>query len=138
MKFLRILMVLVVSFVSLQAMARQPVPVINYEDVLVSSASGQRLTPAQVKQAIQSAAAAKQWVLRDQGPGRMLATLNVRGKHTVMTEITYSPEKFSVVYNDSTNMDYSPGPDGKGSIHPFYNRWVQDLKEAIRTSLAKG
>lgn len=136
MRILRTLLVLVVSVTALHATAqRAPVPIINYEDV--SIASSKRPTLAQMKQAIQSAAAAKEWDVADQGPGRMLATLHVRGKHTVVTEITYSPEKFSVVYKDSTNMKYSPGPDGKGVIHPFYNRWVQDLKEAIRTSLTK-
>lgn len=139
MKIVRILLALMVSFTALQAAAqRMPIPIVNHEDVAITPASGQRPTQAQVKQAIQSAASAKQWEVTDQGPGRMLATLHVRGKHTVVTEISYSPEKFSLVYKDSINMKYSPGPDGMGVIHPFYNRWVQDLKEAIRTSLLEG
>ena len=139
MKSLRILLMVLVSFVSVQAAAqRLPVPIVNYENVSVSGPAGQALTAVQVKQAIQSAAAARQWELADQGPGRMLATLHVRGKHTAMTEIAYSPDKISLVYKDSINLKYSPGPDGKGVIHPFYNRWVQDLKETIRTSLIKG
>lgn len=139
MKIVRILLALMVSFTALQVAAqRTPIPIVNHEDVAIANADGPRPTQAQVKQAIRSAATAKQWEVADQGPGRMLATLHVRGKHTVVTEISYSPEKFSVVYKDSTNMKYSPGPDGRGVIHPFYNRWVQDLKEAIRTSLVKG
>jgi hypothetical protein len=138
-KILHALVMALACVASFQASAqRQPVPVINYENVPISNPTGGRLTAAQVKQAIQSGATAKQWAVEDQGPGRMLATLKVNGKHTVMTQINYTADQFSVVYSDSTNMKYSPGPDGKGVIHPFYNRWVQDLKEAIRTSLVKG
>lgn len=139
MKIVRILLALLVSLTALQAAAqRMPVPIINYENVPVTSPSGEPLTAAQVKQAIRSGAAAKKWALEEQGPGRMLATLKVNGKHTVMTQINYAADQFSMVYSDSINMKYSPGADGKGEIHPFYNRWVQDLKEAIRTSLLKG
>lgn len=138
MKIQSMLLAVLMALAAGQAAAqRQPVPIINYENVAISSATGKPLTVSQVKQAIQSAAAAKQWQLVEQGPGRMMATLHVRGKHTVVTEISYSPDQFSVVYKDSTNMKYSPGPDGKGAIHPFYNRWTQDLKEAIRTSLPR-
>jgi hypothetical protein len=140
MKGLRIFLMALVcaaSWASLDAMARQTVPVINYENLPLTTASGRAPTAAQVKQAIQSAAGARQWTLVDQGPGRMLATLQVRGKHTVVTQISYSADKLSVTYSDSTNMNYAPGPDGKGAIHPFYNRWVQDLTDAIRLTLAK-
>jgi hypothetical protein len=132
---LRILLAAVLTFASAHAVAqRHPVPIINYENVQITTAAGQ-LTTEQVKQAILTAAGSKQWVVTEQGPGRMTATLHVRGKHTVVTEIIHSNDKFSLLYKDSTNMKYGPGPDGKGVIHPFYNRWVQDLKEAIRTLL---
>jgi len=139
MKSLRIWLMVLASLTCLPAMAqRQPVPIVNYENVAISGPAGQALTASQVKQAIQSAAAANQWELADQGPGRLLATLHVRGKHTAMTEIAYSPDKISLVYKDSVNLKYSPGPGGKGVIHPFYNRWVGDLKEKIHSALAKG
>jgi hypothetical protein len=137
MKILRILLLALLAAAAFQSQARTPVPVINYENVAIANASGQPMSLAAVKQAIVSAAAAKQWTVVDQGPGRMLATLHVRGKHTAVTQITYSADKYSVVYSDSTNLNFAPGPDGKGVIHPFYNRWVQDLAEAIRLSLAK-
>jgi hypothetical protein len=135
---IRVLVMLLISLASFQATAqRHPVPVINYENVPFTNATSSPLDNARIKEAIKSAAAVKQWSVVEQGDGRMLATLNVRGKHTVVIEIVYLPERFSVFYKDSTNMKYSPGPDGKGMIHPFYNRWVQELKEAIRLSLLK-
>lgn len=138
MKSLRILLMVLASFASLSAMATHPVPIINYEGIAVSGPAGQQVTEIQVKQAIQNAASAKQWEIADEGPGRMLATLRVRGKHFVSTQISYSAEKISLVYKDSINLNYSPGADGQGLIHPSYNRWVQNLKEAIRASLAGG
>ena|SRR5438105_5691484 len=139
MKSLRVLLMMILALAASfpAAAQRKPVPVINYENVAVAGPAGKTLSAAEVKQAIQSAAAAKQWDLADQGPGRMLATLHVRGKHTAMTEIRYTPERFSLVYKDSMNLKYVPAPDGTGLIHPFYNRWAEELKEAIRTALAK-
>ncbi|MBI2769171.1 MAG: hypothetical protein HYX47_06090 [Burkholderiales bacterium] len=132
MKTLRILVLAALSAVSLHAAAqRAPVPVMNFENIPVSAAA----SADKVKQAIQSAATARQWEVREEAPGRMVATLHVRGKHTVVTDILYSPTSFSLKYRDSVNMKYSPGADGRGMIHPFYNRWVEDLKEAIRANI---
>jgi hypothetical protein len=137
MKALQILLMVLFALASFEAAAqRQPVAIINYENVAVAGLGGQPLTAAQVKEAIKSAAAERQWEVTDSGPDRMLATLHVRGKHTAQTEIVYTPATVSLVYKDSVNLKYAPGPDGKGVIHPFYNRWVQDLKESIRLTLA--
>jgi hypothetical protein len=66
----------------------------------------------------------------------MTATLMVRGKHTMRTEIQYSPQNFSVRYLDSTNMNYEPaGPSG-ALIHPNYNKWVQSLVDSIRARVS--
>lgn len=136
-KILRWLLVAMLSFASLQALAqRQPVPIVNHENMVVERAGG-KATAAQVKQAILAAASAtgRQWVISEPSPGRLLATYHVR-THTVITEITYSAERFSVVYHDSVNMKYTPS-GGTGLIHPFYNQWVQDFVAAIRLQLSK-
>lgn len=136
-KFVRLLLIAALSFASLQALAqRQPVLIVNHENILVERPGG-KATAAEVKQAIMAAANAtgRQWVISEPNPGRLLATYHVR-THTVVTEITYSAERFSVVYHDSVNMKYTPS-SGTGLIHPFYNRWVEDFVMAIRTQLAK-
>lgn len=138
MRSLAILAVAAMALMPLGASAqRAAVPIINYENVALQGPDGNVPTAEQVKQAILSAAVSKQWEVREEGPGRMLATLHVRGKHTVMTDITYAPGTFSMKYRDSVNMKYGAGSDGKGVIHPFYNRWVQDFKEAVRVSSIK-
>jgi len=138
-----------------QAVAqRLAVPIINHPDVAVATSSGKPVQADQVKQAIQAAAKAKGWALAFAPGGKVLATLVVRNKHTVVVEIAYSAERYSLMYKDSVNMKYAPhaqsdshinsvnntytrgGYDGP-VIHPFYNNWVQDLQDAIRQELLK-
>ena len=58
-------------------------------------------------------------------PGVIRATLHLR-THVAVTEITYNEQVFSIIYVDSTNLDY----DGT-SIHKNYNGWIQNLERAI-------
>lgn len=131
MKQMRWLFVALIMSVSLHATAREAVAIVNLKDVPVARANGQPLTEAQVRQAIQNAANLKQWAISESAPGRLLATLHVRGKHTVVTEITYAADRYSLVYKDSINMKYGQ-KDGQPVIHPFYNRWVSGLNDGIQ------
>ncbi len=124
------------SFISFPALAREPVPIINYDAVQIVTTSGNKPQVTQVEQAIKTAAAANEWTLSNSEDGKLLATLFVRNKHTVVVEITYDTEKYSLQYKDSINMKYGT-QNGKPVIHPFYNRWVETLKEAIRVELLK-
>lgn len=118
------------------AIAREPVAIINHENLSVMTGSGQALSKDQVRQAIMAAAGNKQWSVSGQADGKMNVTLNVRGKHTVVVEISYTPTAYSLIYRDSSNMKYTV-QEGVPMIHPFYNRWVNDLREAIRLELNK-
>ena len=120
------------TLVSLHAIARAPVPIINYDNVPVATSSGKALQVEQIKQAIQTAAAAKAWSIAFQADGKLLATLNVRNKHIIVVEIEYSADKYSLKYKDSTNMKFGdpiePNPNaayaptvapGTKVIHPY-------------------
>ncbi len=131
---LRSLTILIVSvFLTTAAQAREAVPIINYENQLVAKP----LTIDQVKQAIVTAAAMNSWTIT-KGPteNSVTATLVVRNKHTVIVNITYSKENFSVVYAGSINMKYQPNA-GTGIIHPFYNKWTRDLVDTIQANLER-
>jgi hypothetical protein len=130
--------------------ARTPVPIIDYDNISVATSSGKTLQLEQIKQAIQSAAGAKAWSIAFQPDGKVLATRNERNKHFIVVEIEYSADKYSLKYKDSTNMKFgdAPQPDpsrvqnptiapGSKVIHPYYNKWVQELKDAIRVELLK-
>ena len=136
MKTLNLAVLIIAATLSLSALAREAVPIINHDNLLVATNSGKPTSAAQVKQAIQTAAGTKNWSVSAQAGGKLLATLNVRSKHTVMVEITYTANKYSLRYQDSSNMKYGDR-DGQAVIHPFYNKWVQEFKEAIRIELLK-
>ena len=115
---------------------RQPVPVVNFENQPITRVDGKRLTADEVRRAIQNAANAHYWTLAQAGENNLLATLIVRNKHTVIVNIEYQPDKFSVRYHSSVNM--KAGKDhGQDVIHPFYNRWAQTLCDAIRIELTR-
>lgn len=136
--------------------AREAVPIINHIDIPVVTTTGKPLTAEHVKAAITAAAIARNWaVTKSPNQDLLSATLHVRGKHTVVVSIPYSPDKYSLKYESSVNMKYAPGANGdvptanesagRGIsssasgplIHPFYNRWVQDLMHHIRLEMIK-
>jgi len=135
-KTLRLLL-LALSLVSVNAAARQGVPVIDHEQVSVSRSSGQPASAEQVKKAIEAAAAVRGWQVSHKAPGKLIATLHVRGKHTVSTEFSYAAGQFSAKYRDSVNMNFQPGGDGAGLIHPHYNKWLQLLLDGIRVEASR-
>jgi hypothetical protein len=111
---------------------RATVPIIDHPNIPVATSKGGPVQAERVKQAITDAARAKNWTVAYEPSGRILATLVVRNKHTVTVEIEYSGEKYSIKYRDSVNMKHEGA-----MIHPFYNKWVGDLKDTIRVELLK-
>ena len=128
-----------------QAFAREGVMIVNHENVTVATGSGKPVNADQVKLAISNAATAKNWTIAQQGDGKLSAALTVRGKHHVIVEISYSSDKYSLIYKDSTNMNYGrfaarPVPGQISSditIHPNYNKWVDQLMQGIRSELLR-
>jgi hypothetical protein len=124
------------AILSLNAAAREVVPVVNHEGIAVVTNNTKALSAEQVKQAIQVACLAKGWTVSPESDGKLLATLSVRNKHTIAVQIGYSADKFSLIYKNSSNMKFSQ-EQGQAMIHPFYNKWVQGLLDAIRLELLK-
>jgi hypothetical protein len=151
--FFKWLIALLLTLVSLNSFSREAVPIIDHIDVPVLTSSGNPLSSDQVRDAIISAAQARNWeVTRSPSQAMLSATLNVRGKHSVVVSIPYSSEKFSIKYANSTNMKYSmreKQPAGSIQsvteasgpavqvIHPAYNGWVQELLRSIQFELKK-
>jgi hypothetical protein len=135
MKILRLLAV-VLAFAALNAHARGNVPIIDHEAIVATRASGQPASAEQIRTALQAAGAARGWQITPAGPGKAVALLNVRGKHSISADISYGAGKYSIKYRDSSNMNYAPGA-GSGTIHPKYNMWVQTLVDDTRMQLMK-
>ncbi|MFT8243674.1 hypothetical protein [Roseomonas sp. BN140053] len=79
---------------------------------------------------IKRAGAGLNWVMEDEGPGRVRGTLN-RRSHQAIVLIFFDTNSFSIQYESSTNLNY----DG-ASIHRNYNGWVQELQQAITAQSA--
>lgn len=126
----------IVFLAPFSAYARTPVPIVNYENVAVTTASGKAATPEQVKQAFLTIGSVQKWTFTETAANQMIGTLNVRNKHTIMINIAYTGENYSVTYADSVNMKYSL-KDGKPVIHPYYNNWVKELLDGLRIEFNK-
>jgi hypothetical protein len=132
MKLLRLLAA-ILAFAALTVHARGSVPVINHEAVPAVRASGEPATAPQILAAMQAAGGLRGWQVAPSGPGKAIGTLNVRGKHSISTDITLAKGQYSIKYRDSSNMNYEP----VGLIHPKYNMWVQTFMDDVRMQLAK-
>lgn len=90
------------------------------------------LTADAVREAIEAGATLRRWGVREESPGKLVATLDVRGKHSATVEITYDTTSYHITYRDSRNLDY----DGE-EIHENYNAWVAKLDKSIRNELVR-
>jgi hypothetical protein len=109
-------------------------PVEDFVNQPVPPLQGKALTSSEVRDAIVAAATARQWKIDYVRAGALIGRLNVAGRHLAEVSITYSPERYSVVYRDSVNLNYR---SSDRSIHANYNKWVGQLVEAINASLGK-
>jgi hypothetical protein len=118
------------------AFARSPVPIIDFKDQAILTTGGRVMTEGLVRDAVIRAATSLGWALAPDGDRKFVGTLVVRSKHTVVVEVSYSPDRYSVVYKSSIDMKYDI-KDGVPVIHPFYNDWAKKLVDAIRVECVK-
>jgi len=85
----------------------------------------------EVKTAIIRACALLKWVLKEKNKNTIRASILVRNKHTVVVDIPYTANAYSIKYVNSINMKAKPD----GSIHPNYNNWVMKLADQINQEL---
>jgi len=105
-------------------------PVYDVVDApVIEPASGPKLTADQVRQAIIRAGSTLGWQIKEIQPFLLEGTLHLR-THMAKVNIPYSTERYSIVYKDSSNLNY----DGK-NIHTNYNGWIQNLDKAIKVQM---
>jgi len=113
--------------------ARGGAPIQNYEDLPVVSGSGKPLTAEQVKNAIISGGARGRWSASVQSGNVVRLTYSPRS-HSASVDVTYTAKTYSIRYANSVNLSYAA--DGAtGTIHPNYNKWVSNLRQAIDVAL---
>ena len=129
MKSLLLILALVLSSVAWAA--RVPEAVVNVVDQPVAAASGKALTVDMVQQTISKVATMRNWEVVPQAGGRLIATLSWQNdRYTIVAEIKCKADSYSITYKESINMNYQI-LNGVPSIHPYYNRFVRELREAI-------
>lgn len=112
--------------VSVDAWAARVQPIQNVENAPIPNG----LSMQKIKEAMVKAGAIRNWVVTEEGPGELLATLHLRS-HVAKVAITYDTEGYSITYRDSTNLKYKAG-----KIHRNYNSWVQNLNGDIQLTLS--
>lgn len=132
-----LLILLCLFFLSVTAHARSPVPLVELENQAIAAASGKALTLDDVARALRQAAPHRGWNIAEIAPGKAVATLEVRGKHTIKVEVDYTPSSISFHYKDSDNMKYGKDEEGHAVIHPFYMKWVANLLSDVRIELGR-
>lgn len=152
MKRMRLLMLVFIMWsIGGTVFARSVVPIVNFEDQVVPSADGTPKALDKVREAILAAGRDQEWQMNPVKDGHIVATRVIRGKHTMVLDITYSPARYSVVYSDSINLNFKPvgsvqpasvqgaaaSGAAQGMIHPNYNKWVGDLNFAIARKLGQ-
>jgi hypothetical protein len=133
------ILVVIAALLSVSAVdARSTVPVIERPNVPVVTGSGKPVNDDALKRAIISGGAvgARKWDVVSAPDGKSLrGTYKVR-THMVVVDIVPGPASYSVKYADSLNMKYGV-ENGSSVIHPFYNKWVDELIDSIRVELKK-
>jgi hypothetical protein len=105
-------------------------PIVNVDNAAVTTASGKQLSNEQVRNAIVRAGSSLGWQMKDEGPNKLVGTLQLRS-HTAVIEIPYSSNAYSINYRSSVNLS-----EGGGKIHKNYNGWIQNLTRGINAQLS--
>jgi hypothetical protein len=90
--------------------------------------------PATVEQAILQALANRQWLAKQEKPGVIIGTLNLRS-HQAVIRIEYTADSYAIRYVGSTDLLYQRKSNGEEEIHKNYNSWIANLVRDINTQL---
>lgn len=110
-------------------MGARQVPLVDPEPIAVPAG----LTEAKIGKAIKAALVGRTWVVTEDQPGKILATLNLR-THVAKIEIPYDTSKVAVRYLDSSELMYAE-KKGVKVIHRNYLSWIQNLVTDINRNL---
>ncbi|MDW6001843.1 hypothetical protein [Vibrio mangrovi] len=123
MNFYKFTISLVLALVIVGCSRVQPIMDINDEPVAYN------LTLKQVKTAIVNSAMQRGWTIKEDGKGKLSASIFVRS-HFAEIEIPYDQKHYSIIYVKSNNLKAKDG-----NIHRNYNRWISYLNDDIKKQL---
>ena len=120
-------LLLCVAFVGLAGCAYAPVR--NVLEAPVATGSGKAATEDQIRSAIVGAGNGLGWTMTPAAPGLVTGRLAIRG-NTALIDVRYTPTTYSILYKDSSGLDFK-----EGQIYKRYNTWIENLNRNIRGNL---
>ena len=127
------LLALCLASFSAASLARSSVPMVELGRQEIVTFDGQPLALDTMRKAILYGGLTRRWTAVGEQPG-VLSLQAANGGHIVVVDVSYDAKSFDIHYKSSVEMDYK-NEDGKATIHPKYNQWVNDLSTAIRTAV---
>lgn len=88
-----------------------------------------------IEEAVDGALVAKGWTIGEKVPGRTLASITVRERHTANIAVNYDSTSYTISLLSSEGLKQN---DKKGTIHGTYVRWTRNLVAAINARLVRG
>ncbi len=98
----------------------------------IVSADQTPLSTAAVRKAIIAGGARHEWKAIGDKPG-VLTLEASSGEHRVLVNVAYDAKGYQITYKDSSNMNFEQSAS-RTTIHPKYNKWIQDLNTSIRNA----
>ncbi len=97
---------------------------------------GCELSDEQLIQGITLGLTGRGWAITsNDGQGKLVAQVVVRGKHTLIVDIQYDSRSFDINYRDSVNLEYRVRRNGRVNIHRNANSWMQNIQTDITAAL---
>ncbi|HER39881.1 MAG TPA: hypothetical protein ENO10_01535 [Salinimicrobium catena] len=129
MRFLVVASVMVLSLLG-GGCATHPL-VLNYDrEPVPSKVDGTHYSIEEVQTAVLAACRKKGWSANLVQPGVIEASITIRSRHRAKIEIQFSSTHYSILYKESSGMEYR-----NGRIHSNYNHWIAKLDAAIKNEL---
>ena len=133
MQTVRNLMLVAALLAAAPAHARNA-PMVNFENIAISTSDGKAAAPEKVRKAIIQAASARKWAPSQHSPNTIRATYNHGSKYSAVVDIKFTGQSYSIVYVDSVGLNYA-SEGGKSVVHPTYNKLVTALRQSIDAQL---
>lgn len=96
-------------------------PLVNPDPIAIPATA----KSAEVGKIIKKALVARKWIVSEDKPGAIKATLLVRD-HKARIAIDWNAKDIRISYIDSENLNYLE-KNGKKMIHQNYNSWINNL-----------
>jgi|1185.fasta_scaffold883720_2 hypothetical protein len=118
---------------------RASVRALDYENIQATAGSGKPVDFEMMRSALVAAAneSRHRWEIVPSADGKSFNAICRWESHALVVRIEPAGSQYSVRYVDSTNLKYKVRGDGEATIHPAYNKLVQELMGSIRNQLLK-